>query len=73
MTAGEKKEYWRWQESCWIDEAQGKTPLALRPPLPTTASLERWARPEAAGSGLSLVSFAARGTAASTATGRCPA
>ena len=51
---------------CWIDEAQRKTPLALRPPLPTTASLERWARPEAAGSDLSLVSFAARGTAGTT-------
>lgn len=21
-TAGEKKEYWRWQESCWIDESK---------------------------------------------------
>ncbi|GIK25653.1 MAG: 2-hydroxyglutaryl-CoA dehydratase [Betaproteobacteria bacterium] len=22
MTAGEKKEYWRWQETCWIDESK---------------------------------------------------
>ena len=22
MTAGEKKEYWRWQENCWIDESK---------------------------------------------------
>ena len=22
MTAGEKKEYWRWEESCWVDEAK---------------------------------------------------
>ena len=41
-------------------------PLAIRPPLPTTASLERWAGPEAVGSDLSLVSFAARGTAGTT-------
>jgi anaerobic selenocysteine-containing dehydrogenase len=51
---------------CWIDEAQGKTPLALQPPFPTTASLVRWAKPEAVGSDLSLVSFAARGTAGTT-------
>jgi len=23
MSAGEKKEYWRWEESCWIDESKG--------------------------------------------------
>ena len=51
---------------CWIDDVQPLRPLAVRPALPTTASLERWARPEAAGSGLSLVSFAARGTAGTT-------
>ena len=22
MSAGEKKEYWRWEESCWVDEAK---------------------------------------------------
>ncbi len=22
MTAGEKKEYWRWEESCWVDESK---------------------------------------------------
>lgn len=22
MTAGDKKEYWRWQENCWIDESK---------------------------------------------------
>lgn len=22
MTAGEKKEYWRWQENCWLDESK---------------------------------------------------
>ena len=51
---------------CWIDDVQPLRPLAVRPAPPTTASLERWARPETAGSGLSLVSFAARGTAGTT-------
>jgi len=51
---------------CWIDDAQGATPLTVRPPLPTTASLERWREREAGGTDLSLVSFAARGTAGTT-------
>ena len=51
---------------CWIDEPQGVTPLEVRAPLPSTASLERWSQPEAAGSDLGLVAFAARGTAGTT-------
>jgi anaerobic selenocysteine-containing dehydrogenase len=51
---------------CWIDEAQPPTPLAVRSPLPTMASLERWREREAGGTDLSLVSFAARGTAGTT-------
>jgi len=50
---------------CWIDEPQ---PIALalpRPPLPSSAALESWARP-AAEEGLALVAFAARGTAGTT-------
>jgi anaerobic selenocysteine-containing dehydrogenase len=51
---------------CWIDEPQKATPLEVRAPLPSTASLERWSQPEAAGSDLGLVAFAARGTAGTT-------
>ena len=50
---------------CWIDEPQ-PTALALpRPPLPSSAALESWARP-AAEEGLALVAFAARGIAGTT-------
>ena len=51
---------------CWIDEPQRATPLEVRAPLPSTASLERWSQPEGAGSDLGLVAFAARGTAGTT-------
>jgi anaerobic selenocysteine-containing dehydrogenase len=51
---------------CWIDEGQGVTPLAIRTPLPSPATLERWGRPEAAPTDLSLVATAARGAAGTT-------
>jgi anaerobic selenocysteine-containing dehydrogenase len=51
---------------CWIDDAQPTQPLECSPPLPTTASLERWQQPDATGSDLRLVAFAARGTAGTT-------
>ena len=51
---------------CWIDEGQGVTPLEIRASLPSSASLERWSRPEAAQMGLSLVAFAVRGAAGTT-------
>jgi anaerobic selenocysteine-containing dehydrogenase len=50
---------------CWIDAPQ---PVALalpRPPVPSSAALEGWARP-AAEESLALVAFAARGTAGTT-------
>jgi anaerobic selenocysteine-containing dehydrogenase len=50
---------------CWLDEAP---PVALpvpRPPVPSEAALESWAKP-AADEGLALVAFAARGTAGTT-------
>ena len=33
---------------CWIDEGQAATPLEVRVPMPSPASLERWSQPEAA-------------------------
>lgn len=51
---------------CWIDEPQRVAPLDVRAPLPSTAALERWSRPEPAEGDLGLVAFAARGTAGTT-------
>ena len=51
---------------CWTDEGHGVTPLEIRAPLPSLASLERWSQPEGAEKNLSLVAFAARGAAGTT-------
>jgi hypothetical protein len=50
---------------CWVGEAPPVTLAVARPPLPSKAALESWAKP-AAGEGLALVAFAARGAAGAT-------
>jgi anaerobic selenocysteine-containing dehydrogenase len=50
---------------CWIDDAAERAALDVRPPVPAAAAVERWRKPASA-PGLSLVAFAARGTAGTT-------
>jgi anaerobic selenocysteine-containing dehydrogenase len=50
---------------CWLDEAPPVAVAVARPPLPSEAALETWAKPVTE-EGLALVAFAARGTAGTT-------
>jgi anaerobic selenocysteine-containing dehydrogenase len=47
---------------CWLGEAPPANLAVARPPVPSKATLESWAKPTAE-EGLGLIAFAARGTA----------
>jgi anaerobic selenocysteine-containing dehydrogenase len=51
---------------CWIDDAGAAVPLDVRAAPLAAAVLERWRAPDPETGGLSLVSFAARGTVGTT-------